>query len=330
MDIIKIKNIEKICKVIDNIKNGELIDANRINLSELSNVCIKAYGEGKQFEGVLTSSICYGLRDFHNELLKTYCIIKYGTDNLKSLKNSEKDALEITFVIEHGSTKILAKWENIINAFNRMTEGMSGNVKAICYIVTVLAFTGYFCFDKNTDKELQLEKTKEQLSASIETQRILKEGMIEALRINNINPQILDEVEAKASQAYEKVLKPFSDANKVEISSTINNSVLDNKELNEFIANPTTKLQTIDSTKVLLIEGIKRSPEKLTVTCSEIDSNHSFTMYINTGFISQTEIDILFDAFKKDKHVAVQGSYKTRAGVIEEGVHNSVSGDFIF
>lgn len=187
------------------------------------------------------------------------------------------------------------------------------------------AVRGYFAFDNYSDRQTNLEAAQAEASTQIEQQRILKDAVLEALKINGEKPPMIDEIETKASQAYEKALKPLSDADKVEIYSAGKESVLGNKELNEFIANPTPKLETSESTKILEIEGIKRSPEKLTVTCSERGSDISFTLYVDLSFINQTEVDILFDAFKKNKPVSVQGSYKERSGIIERANASTIT-----
>ncbi|EMM0854453.1 hypothetical protein ISO73_16325 [Morganella morganii subsp. morganii] len=326
---IKITNLSEISAVLYRIKQGEQIGIDQIDLSSLANVKIKAYGDGDQFSGQLTSSICSGLRDFHTELLKVYCIIRYGSDNLRYLKDSEKEALEVIFKIDPGCTQILVEMKEFISAcgdaFKKVTEGMNGNLKATCYIATVLTVAGYFAFDNYSDRQTNLEAAQAEASTQIEQQRILKDAVLEALKINGEKPPMIDEIETKASQAYEKALKPLSDADKVEIYSAGKESVLGNKELNEFIANPTPKLETSESTKILEIEGIKRSPEKLTVTCSERGSDISFTLYVDLSFINQTEVDILFDAFKKNKPVSVQGSYKERSGIIERANASTIT-----
>ncbi len=329
MDVIKITNLSEVSLVINRIIAGEQLDIDQIDLSELANVKIKAFGEGDQFTGQLTSSICNGLRDFHNELLKVYCIIRYGSDNLRYLKDSEKEALEVIFKIEPGCTQLLAEFKDAVtacgDAFKKVTEGMNGNLKATCYIVTVLTIAGYFAFDNHSTRQADIDKQKTELSTTVELQKILKDGIIEALEVNGGKPAILDEIEAKSSQAYEKALKPFSNADKVEVYSAGKESTLGNKELNEFLANPTPKLETKDSIKNLEIEGIKRSPDKLTVTCSEKGTDISFTLYVDLSFITQTEVDILFDAFKKNKPVTVQGSYKERSGLIERANASTIT-----
>lgn len=326
---IKITNPSELLEILDKIKLGQQINIDQIDLSDLAIVKIKAYGEGDQFSGQLTSSICSGLRDFHTELLKVYCIIRYGSDNLRYLKDSEKEALEVIFKIDPGCTQILVEMKEFIiacgDAFKKVTEGMNGNLKATCYIATVLTVAGYFAFDNYSDRRTNLEAIQTEASTQIEHQRILKDAVIEALQVNGEKPPMIDEIEAKSSQAYEKALKPLSNADKIEIHSAGKESVLDNKELNEFIANPTPKLETNESTKILEIEGIKRSPEKLTVTCSERGSDISFTLYVDLSFINQTEIDILFEAFKKNKPVSVQGSYKERSGLIERANASTIT-----
>ncbi|CDH07617.1 conserved hypothetical protein [Xenorhabdus bovienii str. oregonense] len=289
MEIIKINNLNDITALLFKINQGEDIDVELLDLTALNEIKIKAFGEGEQFSGKLTSSICYGLRDFHNELLKTYCIIRYNTDNLRHLKDTDKEALEIVFSIEPGCTQILADLKDFIvscgEAFSKATNGMTGNQKAACYIFTALCVTGYFTFDnyserhsteviaeKENAKEIELQKNQ------LEQMKEVRKGILQALSVNNKQPLIMPEIETKTSKAYEHVIKPFATADKIEIQG-VQNVELNNKEINEFLANPTPKIQSEDAKKVLEIDSIKRTLEKLTVICREKGSEDSFALY---------------------------------------------------
>lgn len=67
-------------------------------------------------------------------------------------------------------------------------------------------------------------------------------------------------------------------------------------------------------------------PIKLQISCREPTGESTFPVSVDTSFIDdKDEIALLFDAMKDNKTVKILGSYKVRAGVIEQGNASSIS-----
>lgn len=73
------------------------------------------------------------------------------------------------------------------------------------------------------------------------------------------------------------------------------------------------------------IDGIKRSPDKLTINCHEVGSESGFVVYVDLSFVEPEEVSLLFDAFKKSSVIKIQGNFKVRSGIIEQGNLSSVT-----
>ncbi|HFL3000055.1 TPA: hypothetical protein ACGWNK_005052, partial [Salmonella enterica] len=60
----------------------------------------------------------------------------------------------------------------------------------------------------------------------------------------------------------------------------------------------------------LVIDSIKRTAEKITLSCREPSSEESFPVSVDTSFIDdKDEIALLFDAMKENRTVKILGSY---------------------
>jgi len=144
--LIKIKNLSDMEAVLQLLQDGEDVEVENLDFSNLKPLQIKIYGDEDKYNGTLPSSLCYGLCDFQNELLKTYCLIKYKTDNLRYLKNADRELLEVVFDIKPGCTDLLASLTDFTKAcgeaFSKMTQGMSGTQKTACMIILILSLAG--------------------------------------------------------------------------------------------------------------------------------------------------------------------------------------------
>lgn len=335
---IKIKNLSDMELVLKIIHEGKDIEVEKLDFSELKPLQVKIYGDAEKYNGTLPSSLCYGLCDFQNELLKTYCLIKYKTDNLRYLKNADRELLEVVFEIKPGCTDLLASLTDFTKAcgeaFSNMTQGMSGTQKTACMIVLILSLAGgslvYTQIEANHDIAVQqIDAKKEEAKSKTENERmiILRDGMLEAMRKGEgTDAQTVAEgIKLHSARAYEGLLKPLTDADKVEINGAAGKVELSQNDIQNYVSNPTQKPEHQDQLMEVEIDGIKRSPDKLTLTCHQIGSESSFIVYVDLSFVEPQEVALLFDAFKKSSAVKIQGNFKVRAGIIEQANLSSVT-----
>lgn len=92
------------------------------------------------------------------------------------------------------------------------------------------------------------------------------------------------------------------------------------------VSNNQAALKTEEHNFALEIVSIKRTADdNLSVTASLESAEQTFNLVINTSFIEQAEVEMLFDGFKNNQLVYVDGSYKIRSGVIEKANASSIS-----
>lgn len=336
--LIKIKNLSDMEAVLKLLQDGKEVEVENLDFSNLKPLQIKIYGDEGKYNGTLPSSLCYGLCDFQNELLKTYCLIKYKTDNLRYLKNADRELLEVVFEIKPGCTDLLASLTDFTKAcgeaFSKMTQGMSGTQKTACMIILILSLAGgsliYTQIEAKHDIAVQqIDAQKDEAKAKTENERmiILRDGMLDAIHKDDgaDASAVAEGIKLHSAKAYEGLMKPLTDADKVEINGAAGKVELSQKDIQTYVSNPIQKPEHQDQLLEVEIDAIKKSPDKLTVTCHQVGSEASFIVYVDLSFVEPQEVAILFDAFKKSSSVKIQGNFKLRAGVIEQANLSSVT-----
>lgn len=336
--VIKIKGLSDMESVLKLLQGGKDVEVENLDFSGLKPLQIKIYGDEEKYNGTLPSSLCYGLCDFQNELLKTYCLIKYKTDNLRYLKNADRELLEVVFEIKPGCTDLLASLTDFTkacgDAFSKMTQGMSGTQKTACMIVLILSLAGgslvYTQIEAKHDIAVQqINANTEEAKAKTENERmiILRDGMLDAIHKDKGGDAVtvVEGIKLHSARAYEGLMKPLTDADKVEINGAAGKVEMSQNDIQNYVSNPTQKPEHRDQLLEVELDAIKKSPDKLTVTCHQVGSEETFIVYVDLSFVEPQEIILLFDAFKKSSVVKIQGNFKVRAGVIEQGNLSSVT-----
>ncbi|KNH56820.1 hypothetical protein [Vibrio cholerae] len=130
-----------------------------IDLTKLYPVLgLKLSGDEERLNGQLTSTICKGLTEFHLDLQKAYCIVRYNTDNLQKLRSKDKKQLEVIFKVESGCTNIIADitalLESLKDVVHKATDNMTGRQKTAFFISIVFSIGGaYTFFHVTSDKK---------------------------------------------------------------------------------------------------------------------------------------------------------------------------------
>ncbi|ELY3597510.1 hypothetical protein SMX45_002735 [Cronobacter turicensis] len=337
-NLIELSSLEDIESLFLRIESGEEITIERLRFDLFNSVNFKIYGDPKRYNGTLPASLAQGLCEFQTEIYKVFTLIKYKTDNLQRLTVKDKEEAEIIFSIDEGCTDILAAFTDLIkafgDAFEKVTHGMSPTQKTLCFLfaVTVIggAWVGTSYLEHQSEVVAKQEETKQQeakLKTENERMTILRDGMLEAIRAKAGVDAVerAEGIQEHTAKAYTGVLKGAADADKIIISGA-NTVELSHKEIHELIKNPIEKAKTEEKNIEVVIDSIKRSSDKLTISCREPTGESSFPVSVDTSFIDdKDEIALLFDAMKENKTVKILGSYKVRSGVIEQGNASSIS-----
>lgn len=337
-EVIEVSSLDDIESLFGRINDGEEITIDMLKIDLFNNVNFKIYGDPSRYNGTLPAFLAQGLCEFQTEIYKIFTLIKYKTDNLQRLTSQDKEDAEIIFTIDEGCTDIIAALTDLFEAFGKafekVTHGMSPAQKTLCFLfaVTVIggAWVGTSYLEHKAEVELKQEETKQEeaeVKSENERMTILKDGMLEAIRSKG-GVDVVERAEGiqdHAAKAYTGVLKGASDADKIVISG-INTVELSNKEIHELIKNPIEKAKTEEQNIEVVIDSIKRTSDKITISCREPTGEASFPVSVDTSFIDdKDEISLLFDAMKENKTVKISGSYKIRSGVIEQGNASSIS-----
>ena len=336
--IIEVSSLDDIESIFSRIDKGEEISIDRLKVDLFRSVNFKIYGDPERYNGTLPASLAQGLCEFQTEIYKVFTLIKYKTDNLQRLTSQDKEDAEIIFTIDEGCTDILAALTDLFEAFGKafekVTHGMSPAQKTLCFLfaVTVVggAWVGTSYLEHHADVEIKQEDTKQEeakVKSENERMTILRDGMLEAIRAK-AGVDVVERAEGiqeHTAKAYTGILKGASDADKIVISG-ISSVELSQKDIHEIIKNPIEKAKNEERTLEVVIDSIKRSADKITISCREPTGDSSFPVSVDTSFIDdKDEIALLFDAMKENKTVKILGSYKVRSGIIEQGNASSIS-----
>ncbi len=295
---------------------------------------LKLSGNEERLNGQLTSTICKGLTEFHLDLQKAYCIVRYNTDNLQKLRSEDKKQLEVIFKVEPGCTNIIgdltALLESLKDVVHKATDNMTGNQKTAFFITLVLSLGGAYAFSAYTDlQKAELAADKEIKLAELNKGQIdtFTTALADVVKDNNVAMEKQAKVNAQTAKGYQGLIKTAlnSGATTVEFKG-VDTASLDQAAAQDMIANNQAALETKEENYGLEIASIKRSADdNLSVTASLEGSEQTFNVIVNTSFIEQSEVEILFDGFKNNQLVYIEGSYKIRSGVIEKANASSIS-----
>lgn len=338
MNTITIDSVDALEGVFHRIQSGEEILIEQLKIELFESVKFKIFGDGTRYNGTLPASLAQGICEFQNEMYKVYTLIKYKTDNLQRLGAQDREDAEIVFSIKPGCTEIITALKDLAetcgNAFDKVTQGMSPTQKTTCFLFAVALFGGAWVGTSYLKSEAEIavkqEETKQQeakIKSENERLTILKDGMLQAMRSNAGVDTIerAEGIQEHVSKAYTGVLKSVSDADRIEIDGATKLN-LSQKDVHEIIKNPIEKAKKEERNLELVIDSIKRTAEKITLSCREPSSEESFPVSVDTSFIDdKDEIALLFDAMKENRTVKILGSYTIRAGVIENGNASTIA-----
>ncbi|KFK95009.1 MULTISPECIES: hypothetical protein [unclassified Serratia (in: enterobacteria)] len=333
-----INSIDSLESVFNRLQSGEEILVEQLKVELFDSVKIKIFGDLTRYNGSLPASLAQGLCEFQTEMYKVYTLIRYKTDNLQKLGSDDREDAEIIFYINPGCTEIITALTDLIkacgNAFDKVTQGMSPTQKTTCFLFAIALFGGAWVGTSYLNSEAEVavkkEETKQQenkIKSENERLTILKDGMLQSMR-NNAGVDTIERAEGiqeHVTKAYTGVLKSASDADRIEIEGATKVN-LSQKDVHELIKNPIEKAKKEERNLEVVIDSIKRTSEKLTLSCREPSSDENFPVSVDTSFIDdKDEISLLFDAMKENKSVKILGSYTIRAGVIEKGNASTIS-----
>ncbi|MFS1876575.1 hypothetical protein [Enterovibrio norvegicus] len=347
MEKIIISDIDELIRII--IDTGKTVDFVNIDFTGLyTDVGFKLSGDEDRLNGALNSTICKGLSDFHNDLLKAYCIVKYNSDNLKQLKAVERQKLELVFTVEAGCTDILVAakdfCDSLKQAVESVTTDMTGSQKTALFLTAILSVGGYYALDsyntrKSTETAAQSDVTlsentanKEIALAQIERQKMdsLITVLENSIKSNSAANERAIKFKSQAEKAYHGIIKQslLAGAKDIHYRGATNVS-LDEEQAKELVVSNKKKLDNQNGIHPVEITSIRwTDAENLSVTARSPDSVSTFIMSVDTTYVDKSELDILInDGFGSKDIIYVSGSFKVRGGFIEKAIASGIYKD---
>ena len=209
MSTFTVTNIDELESLISQLANDDVqIELKSHDFKPIyPKVSLKLDGDHERLNGEINSTLCRGLTEFHNSLLKAYCVLKYNDTNLNKLTKEERILLEVSYTFEPGCTKIIAELTPLFEAIKgaldgaaAVMDGMSGNQKTAVFISTVLTLGGYGVFSAVTEMQAN-DNAHEEAMAEIAKDQAAENGRQKTL--SDMNQQYLDTLENVVEQNYQ-------------------------------------------------------------------------------------------------------------------------------
>lgn len=167
------------------------------------------HAKGQQYHQSITSRNMTGLLEFQNSIYRIYAELKSGKPYISNLTNEEKNALEIVYNIENGSSNYIGEINEIVRL---LASKMTSTELTITIMTALLLWFGTTAYSKHKDTQRQI------VNAEQETKR--SQIMADALSIANNN---LKDVAETGSNAHIELLKGYATADQVEVQGEVFN-----------------------------------------------------------------------------------------------------------
>lgn len=266
--------------------------------------------EGDRYKGTMTPKLMLGFVEFHEQLMRAYAEIRYGSPVLTRLTGAEKAELDLVFQISKGCTDGKASLSDIINAILAALpmNKMSGAQVAAFLIVAVLSFGGYHVFSEWNETDLE----KARLTAGQTTQdtnaKIIGK-LADVISGNNMTTEAA-RVRDRASEGYRAIVSGAPDADSMEIQGHHYNA----DELEHIRAQEPKDRVRSERREDVYIEMVKRNNDYLSLTLRLPEEEYTFSGRVELSTFDPDKLDRLFDAIKHAKPIRL-----FHYGVMENG-----------
>jgi len=255
--------------------------------------------EGDRYQGTLTPKLMAGFVEFHEQVLRAYAEIRYGSPSLAKLTNLEKTELELIFQISKGSTDGKGPLDEVLNKIfsalpmNKMT---GGQVTALL-IVAVMCFAGYHVFSEWNQSDLE----KARLAAShqaADTNAKIVGKLADVISSHNL-PQEAVRMRDRATEGYRAIVIGAPDASSIDIQGHQYNA----DELDKIRAQEPPDRTRSERREDVYIEMVKRNPEYLSLTLRLPNEEYTFPGRVELSTFDPEKVNDLFDAIRDSKPI---------------------------
>lgn len=309
--------------------------------------------KGKRYHSSLPTKLMEGFVTFQQELDRAYALIQYRVANRQKLTNGDKEALELVFKIEEGSTGAsspLGDWINgIIGKLETVFEDMSGKQKTALIALLIFCVTGSYTAVQfaGISSKLEAEVVKAEASTKAEAERTAQiteltetnEATIAALRDIMLkqaveqSPKRARKVVDVMEEGYKNVVRSAQDAEQISIGE----AVYSRAQIKAISEKPDIVRDVSEDSGEFYIESIKKKDSNMTVGVFDVSSEATFNIKIDTSFIEEEERETIHNAFRDNTKVKLHYQANLQNGeimnarlikVIPEGDDEQTAGVF--
>tara|TARA_R110002110_G_scaffold415835_1_gene657190 strand:- start:18958 stop:19761 length:804 start_codon:yes stop_codon:yes gene_type:complete len=262
----------------------------------------------------MTTSLMKSLVNLQLHLNRVYSEAIYGR-SAKSLTNDEREALEIVFQVDEGSSQILADLSGFFTELGKNAmEKMSGKQVVVTVLGAAAIWGGVSGFGEYT---AHIERMQES-----EHRRQLESELIKQ------QPKLM-EIQNEQTIALTNILKSVLDATQVDIAqATFNRGQLEEVTRNDRVP---TELKRIDD--LYLVSSLRIKADSYRIELMRVSDNYGFHADLQKGSISMSEVQQITTAFAREEPILInvvartKGELVTSANIV--GVSNKANGDQI-
>jgi hypothetical protein len=270
--------------------------------------------KGDRYNSTMTTSLMRSLVDLQGHLNRVYAEVVYGK-SAKSLTTEERNALEIVFKIEEGSSNVVADLSGFfVELGKNAMEKMTGK-QVVTVVLGVAALWGsassYEAYLQGQQKSTE-EENRHQITLQLIQQQ----------------PKLM-EIQNEQVATYTNILKSVSDAQQV----TLDKTTLTTAQLETITKQErqTTELKRIDG--LYLISSLKIKQDSYKIDVLRISDEKMIPTELFKGHLSMDEMDNLMKAFTSETPInlnvvgRVRGEVVTSANIV--GVNNKANGEAV-
>lgn len=252
---------------------------------------------GDRYDSTITTSMMRALVELQVHLHRVYSEVVYGK-NARSLTSDERNALEIVFKVEQGSSDIIGDLGGFFSELGKNAmEKMTGAQVVTVVLGAAALFATVSAYNKSIDAKQAAQESRDR-----------QEILVKLIEVQPKLQGILNE----QSAAYLNILKSVNDADQV----TLDGVELTNADIAEITKQEkvSTEVQRIDGLYMITSFKIREDSYKLEVM------SHSdgaiLSVDLQKGQLGLDDMDQVFKAFTSEKPIDLKVAAKVRNGVV--------------
>ncbi|EOI3471953.1 hypothetical protein ACN5LI_001106 [Cronobacter turicensis] len=328
---IKITNAEDFWRLLDDYAADNNADFSKLNIKFDGWPILFIKVKGTKFHSSLTSSMISGMASMNEAFQRAYAMAKYGSPKLNLLTNEDKQALDVIFKIEEGSTESCTDWSctanNAITFLQKTMENMSGIEKMaiLLALISAITITGcYYLNRKSADKKAEQDARSEDIATVVAGMRD-SFAIAADIKAKGETPSSR-EIESYGETAKSAVLK--SVAHDADLA-VVGGSVYSGAQLLDFKNRQSKTRESRESFDNFYILGLQRSGTSTdyNLLVQRQSNQETFNMKVSEEMTRPNELEKLVEAMLTKAALRISYLEVRENGVVARGQFNLIIED---